>query len=135
MTVGSMDLPPPFRSSLPAEGARWLEAAAQLADPAMPCARLVARAARIPRRDWAGIRPPLAELFACAANAGVRERQIASAKEDWGFTRQEIAEFLGVHVETVTRTVRKARRRLAAPRPEVCPPSTTNRWNLGPDPK
>ena len=70
----------------------------------------LARAAGIPRRDWVGIRPSLSELFACTSNAGLRERQIAAAREDWGFTRQEIAEFLGVHVETVTRTVRRQRR-------------------------
>jgi putative transposase len=79
----------------------------------------LARAAGIPRRDWVGIRPTLAELFACTANAGVRDRQIAAAREDWGFTRQEIAEFLDVHVETVTRTIRKQRRRTAASAPGV----------------
>ena len=82
-----------------------------------------AKSAGIPRRDWVGIRPTLAELFSCAAGTDARNRQIVAAKEDWGFTRKEIAEFLGLHAETVTRTVRDQRRRTAGqgpgPRPAV----------------
>jgi len=81
----------------------------------------VARAASIPRRDWVGIRPTLAELFSCAAGTDARNRQIVAAKEDWGFTRKEIAEFLGLHAETVTRTVREQRRRAADQGPGPAP--------------
>lgn len=80
-----------------------------------------ARAANIPRRDWVGIRPTLAELFSCAAGTDARNRQILAAKEDWGFTRKEIAEFLGLHAETVTRTVREQRRRAAEHEPGPAP--------------
>ena len=70
---------------------------------------------------------------------GRTNRQIVAAKEDWGFTRKEIAEFLGLHAETVTRTVREQRRRAAdqgpGPAPDVRPLRTTKRWNVGPDPK
>lgn len=79
----------------------------------------LARSARLPRREWAGIRPTLAELFACAGNAVIRNRQILAAWEDWGFTRKEIAEYLGLHPETVTRTVREQRRRMTWPEREV----------------
>ena len=80
-----------------------------------------AKSAGIPRRDWAGIRPTLAELFSCAAGTDARNRQIVAAKEDWGFTRKEIAEFLGLHAETVTRTVRQQRRRAEEQEPGPAP--------------
>ncbi len=80
-----------------------------------------AKSAGIPRRDWVGIRPTLAELFSCAAGMDARNRQIVAAKEDWGFTRKEIAEFLGLHAETVTRTVREQRRRAANSGPGPAP--------------
>lgn len=78
-----------------------------------------ARSARLGRREWAGIRPTLAEVFACAGNAGIRDRQILAARDDWGFSRKEIAEYLGLHPETVTRTVREQRRRMAGTEREV----------------
>jgi REP element-mobilizing transposase RayT len=76
----------------------------------------LARSAGIPRRDWVGIRPTLAEVFSCAVSAEVRDRQIFAARDDWGFTRNEIAAFLGIHPETVTRVVRRERSRSAEPR-------------------
>lgn len=78
-----------------------------------------ARSAGIPRKDWVGIRPTLAQLFSCAASRRARDRQVVAAREDWGFTRTEIAKFLGLHAETVTRTVREHRRRAAEPKPEA----------------
>lgn len=78
-----------------------------------------ARSAGIPRKDWIGIRPTLAQLFSCAASRRDRNRQIVAAREDWGFTRNEIAEFLGVHPETVTRALRGRRWPKAGQTPEV----------------
>jgi DNA-directed RNA polymerase specialized sigma24 family protein len=78
-----------------------------------------ARSAGIPRKDWVGIRPTLAQLFSCAASRRDRSRQIVAAREDWGFTRIEIAEFLGVHPETVTRALRQLRRPAEGLTPEA----------------
>jgi REP element-mobilizing transposase RayT len=72
-----------------------------------------ARDAGIARREWTGIRPTLAELFAFAGNRRARNRQIVEAREGWGFTQREIAEFLGVHVESVGRAIRSVRHRPA----------------------
>ncbi len=66
-----------------------------------------ARDAGIGRREWVGIRPTLAELFAMAGSRRIRERQMVEARDAWGFTHREIAEFLGMHVDTVGRTIRR----------------------------
>ena len=78
-----------------------------------------ARSAGIARKDWVGIRPTLAQLFSCAASRRDRNRQIVAARKDWGFTRIEIAEFLGVHPETITRALRQLRGPAAGPTPEA----------------
>lgn len=66
-----------------------------------------ARDAGIARREWVGIRPTLAELFAFSGSRRIRDRQMVEARDAWGFTQREIAEFLGVHVDTVGRTIRR----------------------------
>jgi hypothetical protein len=69
-----------------------------------------ARRAGIPRREWRTIRPTLAEVFACADDLGGRNLRILDACRDWGFTHSEIAEHLGLHIDTVGRAIRKLRK-------------------------
>lgn len=71
----------------------------------------IARAAsqtEIPRRERHALRPTLEELFADASGRGDRDARSLRAVHEHGYTLRAIAEFLGVHYVTVSRSLARA---------------------------
>ena len=66
----------------------------------------------IPREQRYPGRPSLQELFTESNNRQGRDRQIATAHLEYGYTLQQIASALGIHYTTVSRAVKRQREKL-----------------------
>jgi putative transposase len=63
----------------------------------------------IPRKARYAARPPLSELFPAGQAQAERNRAIANAHWQYGYTQQEIAGQIGLHYSTVSRIVLRER--------------------------
>lgn len=61
----------------------------------------------IPKTQRYIARPPLEEILNLKHNKDIREKTVYEAHVQYGYTLEEIAEFLGLHYTTVSRIVKK----------------------------
>jgi len=62
----------------------------------------------IPRAQRLANRPPLREILSRGRDGESRDRRICRAYQEWGYTMSEIADYIGVHYATVSRTIKRS---------------------------